>query len=78
MKGFDCCAEKGDTAGENGARMARNDTKWPLRDDTRMDTVTCAGGKKQQRETWRDSTGTKMAEKETTGERRRSGEYCDE
>lgn len=77
MKGFDCCAEKGDTPGENGARMAQNDTKWPLRDDARMDTRTC-GGRKQRRETWRDSKETKMVEKETTGKRRRSGEYFDE
>lgn len=77
VKGFDCCAEKGDTPGENEARMAQNDTEWPLRDDGRMDTVTC-GGRKQQRETWRDSKGTKMVEKETTGKRRRSREYFDE
>lgn len=41
VKGFDCCVEKGDTLGENEVRMAQNNRKWPLRDDTRMDTVTC-------------------------------------
>lgn len=35
-------------------------------------------GKEQHRETWRDSKGIQMVEKERTEKRRRSGEYFDE
>ena len=43
MKGFDCSREKGDTWGENEAKMTQNDTKRPLvavrRDGIWMDTA---------------------------------------
>lgn len=50
VKGFDCCVGKGDTLGKNEVRMVQDDRKWPLRDDTRMDTVTCGKKKKQKKE----------------------------